>query len=55
MLSNEDVYGLQDGPWKSHPFGKGRDGCDQPTSLLHTCFEGRGVDKVRNILERGSG
>jgi len=39
-------------PEESRLFEKGRDGCEQSTSQLHACLEGKGVEEVRGILER---
>jgi hypothetical protein len=55
ILSDEEEYGFKDGPRASRPFGKGRDGCEQPTSQLHARLERKVVEDVGDILEWGSG
>jgi hypothetical protein len=33
------------------PCGEESDGREEPTSQLHTCLEGKAIEKIRNFLE----
>jgi len=38
--------GLQDSARASCSCGEGRDGCEEPTSQLHTCIEGKVIEEI---------
>ena len=54
IFGHKENDGLQDSPRAGCPCGKGGDGCEKPTSQLHTCMEGK-VIEIRNFLEWGGG
>ena len=37
------------------PLWEGGDGCEKPTSQLHTCTEGKMFEEIRNNFESGGG
>jgi len=51
IFGDEEDNGHQDSVRASCPCGKGRDGCKEPTSQIHTCVKGKVVENISDILE----
>ena len=55
IFGHEKDDGFQDGPRASCPCGEGGDGRDEPTSQVHTCWEGKVIEEIRDFLDWGGG
>jgi len=54
-LGHKENNGLQDSPRTGCPSEKGGDGCEKPTSQIHTCMEGKMIEEIRSFFEGGGG
>ena len=54
IFSIKEIDGLQDIPRAGCPCVEG-DGCETPTSQLHTCMEGKVIKEIINFIEWGGG
>ena len=54
-ISHEQDNGLQESSREGCPCEEGRDGCEKPTSQLHTCLEEKVIEEIRDFLEWGCG
>jgi hypothetical protein len=51
IFGHKEDNGLQKSPRAGCLCGEGGDGCEEPTSQLHTCIEGKVIEEMRDFLE----
>ena len=51
IFGHEENPGLQDSPRAGCPCREGGDGCEETTSHLHTCLEGKAIEEIGDFLE----